>query len=756
MRTMSRPTRLLLRFLAIVVFGVAVTALVVSALVPQVGRLSAAASFKSLSKLALPTLPEASRIYTESGQPYGVLAGTENREIVPLDQISPELQKTVLAVEDADFYQHDGVSARSILRAFRANSDAGTIAQGGSTITQQLVKISLVGDERNFTRKLKEASLAIQLEQQLCADVAKRVCKDQILEQYLNSVYMGRGAYGMQDAALTYFDKPASKIDWAEAAVLTSLIRNPNGYDPIRYPKIAKERRLVVLKRMQEQHLVSAEQARFIAVAPLPTQAFRRPVANTTQSLSYVDRKVRDELLKAQWLAPTAELRRYLIFNGGLRITTTIDPGMQQQAERSAANNPLRYANPETAVALASIEPSTGAVRAIVGEADVPGKGLVETAAPVNGRSSGSSFKPFTLVAALEQGYSINSTISAAYAPDAMKKLWGITDRGPYPDDCPTTGWIDLSRALAQSNNCAFMRLQAAVGFDAVKQTAVKLGLTASSLDPNHVQPACFTIGCDALVKPLDMALAYATIANDGRRNDAHFVSKVEDRTGKVIYQARPRNEQVIPVDVARQAVVAMEKVVTSGTYAGGSLPQGRPAAGKTGTTEVEGGKNTDVWFIGFTPQLSTAVWIGNPAANTNMRGGRVQGGATAARVWQSFMSAVLDGQPVLQFEEPERMGKSKQVPDPWKGVSQYGSWSSSGSSGSSSRSRSGSSTRSKSATTSPSGGAGRTATSSGDGQSSSGVGQAGGGGTDGGGGGPAGGGSGGTTGGGGGSGTGG
>lgn len=671
---MSRTTRLLLRFFTIVVVGVAALSLVVATLMPQIGRLSEAASFKSVSKLALPSLPEASRIYTQSGQPFGVLAGTENREIVPLDKISPELQKAVLAVEDADFYRHDGVSARSILRAFRANSDAGTIAQGGSTITQQLVKISLVGNERNFTRKLKEASLAVQLEQQLCADVPKKVCKDQILEQYLNTVYMGRGAYGMQAAAETYFNKPASEITWSEAAVLASLIRYPNGYDPIRYPKIAKERRLIVLKRMQEQHLVNEDQVRLIAVAPLPTEAFSRPAATTTQSLTYVERKIRDELLNAQWLAPTVELRRYLVFNGGLRITTTIDPSMQQQAEAAAANNPLHSANPETAVALAAVEPSTGAVRAIVGEADIPGRGPVETAAPIGGRSSGSAFKPFTLVAALEQGYSVNSSISGAYAPEAMKKLWGIHDKGPYPGDCPTTGPVDLGRALAQSNNCAFMRLQAAVGFDKVKETAIKLGLTASSLDPNNVRPACFTIGCDALVKPLDMALAYATIANDGRRNDAHFVSKVTDRSGKVLFEAHPRNEQVIGVDVARQAIIAMEKVVTSGTYSGGSLPQGRPAAGKTGTTEVEGGKNTDVWFIGFTPQLATAVWIGNPAANTNMKGGKVQGGATAAKVWRAFMAGVLDRQPVLTFQDPVRMPKAKSVPDPWKSSPQYGS----------------------------------------------------------------------------------
>jgi len=690
---MNRPTRLLLRFAAIVVLGVSALALVAAALLPQIGKLPEAASFTARTKIALPSLPEASHIFTQSGEPYGILAGVENRDVVTLDQISPELQKTVLAVEDADFYDHDGVSVRSILRAFRANSDAGTISQGGSTITQQLVKLSLVGDERNFTRKMKEASLAVQLEQQLRDGVAKKVCKDQILEQYLNTVYLGRGAYGVQAGAQTYFDKPASQINYAEAAVLASLIRYPNGYDPIRFPKVAKERRLVVLKRMQDQGLIDQNQATFIASVPLPTRAHGRPVATTTESLTYVERKIRDELLKAEWLAPTEELRRYLVFNGGLRITTTIDPDMQTAADAAAAANPLHAANPETAVALASVEPATGAVRAIVGEAEVPGKGLVETAAPLGGRSSGSSFKVFTLVAALDAGYSINSTVSGAYAPENMKKLWGVKESGPYPDDCPSQGMVDLGRALAQSNNCAFMRLQGAVGFDAVKDTAVKLGITASSLDPNHVEPACFTIGCDALVKPLDMALAYATIANDGRRNDAHFVSKVEDRTGKVIFEAKPRNEQVIPVDVARQAIVGMEKVVTSGTYSAGSLPQRRPAAGKTGTTEVEGGRNTDVWFIGFTPQLSTAVWIGNPAANTHMKGGKVQGGATAARVWHAFMSDVLDGAPVLEFPEADKLPKAKAVPDPWKG-------SSSKSTGSTSKSSTRS--RSRSMTTAP------------------------------------------------------
>ena len=297
----------------------------------------------------------------------------------------------------------------------------------------------------------------------------------------------------------------------------------------------------------------------------------------------------------------------------------------------------------------------------------------------------------FTLVAALDSGYSVNSTISGAPAPENMKKQWGVKTKGQYPQDCPTKGMVDLGKALAQSNNCAFMRMQGAVGFDKVKDTAVKLGITEAGLDPGQVEPACFTIGCDALVKPLDMALAYATIANDGRRNPAHFVAKVEDRSGKVLFEYTPPNEQVVPVDVARQAVIAMQKVVTGGTYSAGALPQGRPAAGKTGTTELEGGKNTDVWFVGFTPQVSTAVWIGNPAANTNMKGGKVQGGATAARVWKAFMAPYHDGMPVVRFEAPDRLPKAATVPDPWKAQPKSSKSSKkSGSSSSSSSSNSG------------------------------------------------------------------
>jgi penicillin-binding protein 1A len=246
---MSRPVQLLLRFLAIVAFGVLALAVGAAAFFPELGRITEAASFEPLTKLKLPELPQGSKIVTDSGQPYGELVGSENREVVPLSAISTELRNTVLAAEDATFYLHSGVSAKSIARAFRANSSAGEVSQGGSTITQQLVKLSLVGSEQSITRKVKEASLALQLEDQLCEGVPKQQCKDQILEQYLNAVYLGRGAYGMEAGAKRYFNKPASQINYGEAAVLAGLIREPNGADPIRFPAEAARNRSSVLSR---------------------------------------------------------------------------------------------------------------------------------------------------------------------------------------------------------------------------------------------------------------------------------------------------------------------------------------------------------------------------------------------------------------------------------------------------------------------------------------------------------------------------
>jgi penicillin-binding protein 1A len=658
----------MLRFLAVTAFGVLAIGLIGSQIIPQVVKIPEAVSFTPPTKLRLPTLPEGSTLLDVVGQPVGKLQGTEYRIVVPLDQMSPELKATVLAVEDADFYEHEGVSAKSVLRALRANSESGEVSQGGSTITQQLVKLNLVGNERTIERKVKEASLAVQLEDQLCEGVAKRECKDRILQQYLNTIYFGQGAYGVEAASLTYFNKPAAQVNYAEAALLASLIRNPTGYDPIRFPEVSTERRQVAVSRMLAEGLVTQEQADFINAVPVPAATYGRSAARDSSSLTYVERKVRDELLAAEWLAPTVEQRRYLIFNGGLKITITIDPRAQFLAEAAIANAKGVSSDPYARVSLVATDPYTGAVRAIVGEADVDGK-PIELAAPASGYkgwSSGSAFKTFTMIAAMEQGYTVRDTIAGDPLSEPVKKKLGVTRGGEYPLDCPSRGQQPLATHLARSNNCAFMRLQNAIGIDKVKMTAVKLGIDPESLDPTGANPACFTIGCESYVKPLDMANAYGTIANDGRRNPAHFVHKVEDRDGNVLFEFQPPNEQVISPQVARQAVVAMQQVVTGGTCSRCAI-SGQPVAGKTGTDE-RGNKNINLWFVGFTPHLSTAVWVGDVFQDNdlNVGSGGAQGGRVAGPIWQQFTSAYIQGMPRMQFAAPDPYGGGRAIPDPW------------------------------------------------------------------------------------------
>jgi len=660
---MRSPRSTPAKFAATFLGGAVAIALVAGVTIAVAAQTPRAQSFKPLSKLSLPELPQGSTLFDMNGERMGRLTGAENREIVALTKISPQMRKTVLAVEDRDFYRHNGVSARSVARALKANTEAGGVSQGGSTITQQLVKLTMVGNERTLSRKLKEASLAVQLERQFCQNTTKKECKDRIFEQYLNTIYLGRGAYGVQSAARTYFGVDAQDLNWGQAATLVSLIRNPTGYDPIRFPDVARERRRVVLNVAVGQGLLPKDQADLYNEVELPTEVRERSVVTSAADLSYFERKVRDELLRSSWLAPTPELRKYLVFNGGLKVSTTYDPRAQELAEAAARTNPLKKANPETQAVVASVEPATGAVRAVVGEVSTPRGTIVEVADAKVGRSPGSSFKTFTFAAAMEAGYSVNDVISTNPAPARLYPSWGV--EGPsWPAEC-SGGALPLITALAKSNNCAFVRLQQAVGSDKVIDVARRLGINTVQ-SPRDEVPS-LTLG-GVSVRPLEMAAAYATIANDGKYNPPHFITKVVDGKGKVIYEYSAPNTQAISVQSARETTAALQQVVRAGTYAAGALPSGRPAAGKTGTNEQDSGANTDVWFVGFTPEMSTAVWIGNPGAVTNMRGGKVQGGSTSARVWRAFMAPYLEGRPVVKFAAADPIKGKGTVKDPWGG----------------------------------------------------------------------------------------
>ena len=358
-------------------------------------------------------------------------------------------------------------------------------------------------------------------------------------------------------------------------------------------------------------------------------------------------------------------------------------------SQLAAEQNPVKARNPEAAAVVASVEPSTGAVRAVVGETQVEGRGTVELADPVVGRSPGSSFKTFTLIAALEEDYGLRSSISSSPAPRSLYDDWNLPDDvRTWPTGCKG-GSLDLVRATASSNNCAFARLQAAVGGDEVVDVARRLGI--STLSDTAADIPSLTLG-SASVRPLEMAGAYAAIANEGRYNPPHFVTKVEDRDGNVLFEYEPVDDQVISTEVARRATVALQAVVSGGTYKGGSLPDRRPAAGKTGTNELDDGGNADVWFVGFTPQIATAVWIGNPAGSLELKGSGVQGGTAAGKVWREFMFPYLDGTPVIDFTDPLSNGKSTYIKDPWSRYSTRSSSSSSSRSSSSSTRRSSSS----------------------------------------------------------------
>lgn len=634
-------------------------------LIPAVGGLRSAISYEQGSGVALAELAEGSRVLDMNGDPIGELVGAENRVVVPLSDVSPQMRKTVIAIEDADFYKHHGVSLRSVLRAFQANSDAGAVSQGGSTITQQLIKLSVVGSEQTMARKLREASLALQFENQICRDLERVECKDRILAQYLNTVYLGRGAYGVEAGARMYFDKSASALDWGEAALLTALIRNPTGYDPIRYPETATKRRSIVLGRLVDEGLIGRSEADLLDISPLPRAVHTTDATERGRRLSYFERHVRDELLDAEWLAPTREMRKFLIFNGGLTITSTYDPRAQLLAASASASNPIAKANPDSVAVIAAVEPATGAVRAVVGETTTESGRVLELAEPTVGRSPGSAFKTFTLAAALEEGYTLRDSISAAPAPTSLLKDWGITS-SVWPAGCHG-GSVTLARAISSSNNCAFVRLQAAVGGEAVVDVARRLGI--ETLDDGDAEIPSMTLGGVA-VRPLEMAAAYAAIANDGIYNPPHFVSKVVDKEGKVLYEYQPSRRHAISSDVAAELAKGLSGVVSGGTYSGGRLSDRREAAGKTGTNEAENYGNADVWFVGFTPQMATAVWIGDPAGQIRLKGGKIQGGNTAGRVWFNFMEPYHEGLPVIELPDPPRATtRAQYIKDPWSNL---------------------------------------------------------------------------------------
>jgi penicillin-binding protein 1A len=563
---------------------------------------------------------QTSKIVDRDGRTIADLFAEQNRTNVKLADIPPALQHAVVATEDNRFYQHSGVDLWGTARALWTDAVQQRKAQGGSTITQQYVKNAFTNQERTVQRKISEAMLAYQVE--------KRFSKDQILEMYLNTIYFGHGAYGIERAAEVYFGKPVGKLDVAESAMLAGVIKSPGRYSPRIDPVAARARRHVVLGQMRDQGYLDdatyrAADAEAFALAKATKDSATAPYFVEYVKNTLVERFGAD-----------------LVYRGGLTVRTTLDLGMQQAAEKAVAESLNRKGDPSAA--LVAIDPRSGEVRAMVGGSDF---GSQQYNIAVQGhRQPGSAFKPFVLVAALEDGVSPEQTFESGpveLTPAGASTPWKVT--GASGD---RSGPMRLREATEKSVNSVFAQLILQVGADKVVDAAKSLGIVT----PVTPVPAIALGGLEQGVSPLEMASAYGTLANGGVHAAAHGILDVKDPSGKVLFTSSSKGQKSISAAVAYLATDMLKGVISKGTGTGADI--GRPQAGKTGTTQAY----RDAWFVGYTPQLVASVWVGYPDAAremTSVHGRKVTGGSFPAEIWASFMKTALQDTPKQDFTHP-------------------------------------------------------------------------------------------------------
>ena len=578
-------------------------------------------------------------IYASNGvSQLAVLRGSESRVLVPkIDDIAPIMRQAIVSVEDQRFYENKGVDLRGIARAVWQDIQSGKVVEGGSTITQQFVKNAYIRNQRTLGRKIREAALAWQLTQ--------RWSKDRILLAYLNTIYFGNGAYGIQRAAQTYFGVPARSLDLAQSALLAGIPADPSAYDPVTSPAQAQARRHEVLLMMVKQQKITLEQLKRADAEPLP-QAEDVRLPGKGGLAPYFVNYVKDQLV--------AKYGTRRVFGGGLHVTTTIDLRLQDIA-RAAIKKILP--NPDgPAAALVAIDPRDGSVKAMFGGTNFRTSQF--NLATQAERQPGSSFKPIVLATALHEGLSpLTSFDSKPVTIFTGDRYWHVTN---YESDY--VGHSNLADGMVHSDNAVYAQLTQLVEPKHIVTMAHALGVR-SHLDP------FFSIGLGALaVNPLDMARAYATIANDGRRVDTSIfgdrprvVIQVKDvRSGQTLTNAPIAHEALTSAE-AETLTSILQRVVTSGTGVRAALPD-RPVAGKTGTTDNYG----DAWFVGYTPQLVVAVWVGYPnelkPMLTEFGGSPVAGGTLPAEIWKEFMTGALPalGDAPQTFPSPPYLGYSE------------------------------------------------------------------------------------------------
>jgi len=585
----------------------------------------------------IPHPPERSTIYAADGSVLATLYLDENRKIVDLGKVAPVTRQAVLAIEDDGFYNHGAINVPSVFRAMVANLIAGRVTQGGSTITQQLAKNAVIGsDEQTFARKFQEAALAIRMEQ--------RYSKDQILEMYLNEVYFGNGVYGIGTAAQYYFQVPVGKLSLGQSALLAGLISAPEDYNPVTHPKVALIRRNQVLERMALLGWADRDKVERAKSEPLDLAktAGRSVQVVPPFFVHYITQSVLDDDRgEFDAFGKTYNQRKHTLFQGGLKIYTTLRPDWQRYAQEAVNESPAINKTTGPDVSLVSVDVRTGAIRTMLSgknyrrdELDLVWHGR---------RQTGSAFKPFTLVAAFQNGFTpakVYSSKSPFCSPLWKSKTGCVSNAEGAGDE----GYIDLWTATQDSVNVVFAQLALDVGAEAIVEAARTMGVTA----PLSAVPS-ITLGTID-VSTLDMASGYSTLANNGVHCQPFAITSVVLPGGRKLYQHHPHCKKAIDPEISHLVTAMLQRVVCCGTGTAANI--GRPIAGKTGTAQ----DYTNVYFAGYTPQVATAVWVGFPQGQVPMDsyyGQSVYGGTVAAPIWHNFMVKAVAGLPVEGFPGP-------------------------------------------------------------------------------------------------------
>lgn len=600
---------------------------------------------------------QSTKVLAADGQLIGTLHGEENRSDVPLAQISEHLQKAVVATEDRAFYEHQGVSLKGIIRAVYNNVRGGGVQQGGSTITQQYARNAseVVGRERTILRKIREATLAVKIE--------RKYSKKKILELYLNYVYFGRGAYGAEAAARTYFKKPAKDLDLSQSAYLAGVIRAPQRFQKENNPKGVIKIRDEVLGDMVNSKAIEDSAAEEAKKSDLLAQfKFGASVEQDSPRGAYFIEYVR-RLLTSEFKLSESE-----IYSGGLEIHTTLDLKAQDAAENAVRKNMNKPEDPE--VALISMD-TQGNIKAMVGGRDVDSVARArefnyaagDVRQKFSGRSAGSAFKPFTLATFVDEGLSVKSKFPAPAKVSITSPACRNKDGTPWEPsnfDNASFGTLDVIESTTKSANTVYAQMMDKVTTKRwVPLTEKLLGRPVPKGDIG----CALTLGTTP-VTPLELARAYTGFAGRGKVPDIISITKIVAPGGKVLEERTPKTTQAMEENIADTVNFALEENIKRGT--GTKAKLGRPAAGKTGTTQ----DHVDALFAGYTPDHIAVVWMGFPAKTdektgkqiipqmTDVRGTRVTGGSFPAVVWKDYMTAALKGVKVTDFVDPKLGGE--------------------------------------------------------------------------------------------------